>query len=92
MAHNVLIPKKKRIVRFILDFCKLNKQIKRKPYTIPKIKNLLLKLEDFQHSMLLDLNMGYYHIELDPKSSRLCKIVLRWGKYKYRKLATYGPM
>ena len=30
--------------------------------------------------------MGYYHIELDPESSRLCTIVLPWGKYKYCKL------
>ena len=30
--------------------------------------------------------MGYYHIKLDPKSSKLCTIVLLWGKYKYRKL------
>ena len=30
--------------------------------------------------------MGYYNIELDPESSRLCSIVLSWGKYKYLKL------
>ena len=30
--------------------------------------------------------MGYYHIELDPESSRICTIVLPWGKYEYRKL------
>ena len=28
-----------------------------------------------------------YHIELDPESSRLCRIVLLWGKYKYCKLS-----
>ena len=36
--------------------------------------------------MSLDLNMGYYHIELDPESSTLCTIVLPWGKYEYLKL------
>ena len=30
--------------------------------------------------------MSYYHIELDPESSRLCTIVHSWGKYKYLKL------
>ena len=34
----------------------------------------------------LDLNMGYYHIELTPFSKRLCTIVLPWGKYEYQKL------
>ena len=30
--------------------------------------------------------MGYYHIELTPNSSRLCTIVLPWGKYEYLRL------
>ena len=30
--------------------------------------------------------MSYYYIELDPESSRLCILVLPWGKYKYHKL------
>ena len=83
---NVLIPKKDRSVQFISDFWKLNKQIKQKPYPIPKIQDLLLKLEGFQYAMSLDQNMGYYNIELDPESSRLCTIVLPWGKSKYLKL------
>ena len=36
--------------------------------------------------MSLDLNMGYYHIDLDPDLCRLCTIVLHWGKYEYFKL------
>ena len=30
--------------------------------------------------------MGYYHIELDTISQKLCTIVLPWGKYQYQKL------
>ena len=30
--------------------------------------------------------MGYYHIELTPDASKLCTIVLPWGKYEYCKL------
>jgi hypothetical protein len=32
------------------------------------------------------LNMGYYHIELTPNASRLCTVVLPWGKYEYLRL------
>ena len=46
----------------------------------------MLKLEGFQYATSLDLNMGYYHIELSPNSKRLCTIVLPWGKYEYQKL------
>jgi hypothetical protein len=85
-APTFIIPKKDGTVRFISDFRELNKRIKRKPFPIPKIQDLLLKLEGFQYATSLDLNMGYYHIELSPDSKRLCTIVLPWGKYEYQKL------
>ena len=72
-------------VRFISDFRELNKRIKRKPF-IPKIQDLLLKLEGFKYATSLDLNMGYYHINLCHNSKLLCTIVLPWGKYEYQKL------
>ena len=61
-----VIPKKDWTIRFISNFWELNKQIKRKPYPIPKIQDLLLKLEGFTYATSLDLNMGFYHIELTP--------------------------
>jgi hypothetical protein len=67
-APTFLIPKKDLTVRFISDFRELNRQIKRKPFPIPKIQDMLLKLEGFQWATSLDLNMGYYHIRLDPVS------------------------
>ena len=85
-APTFVIPKKDGTVRFISDFRELNKRIKRKPYPLPKIQDLLLKLEGFRYGTALDLNMGYYHIELNPDSRRLCTIVLPWGKYEYQRL------
>ena len=46
-APTFIIPKTDDSVRFISDFGDLNKRIKRKPYPIPKIQDLLLKLEGF---------------------------------------------
>ena len=85
-APTFIIPKKDKTVRFISDFRELNKRISRKPYPIPHIQDLLLKLEGFQYATSLDLNMGYYHIELSPNSRKLCTIVLPWGKFEYLKL------
>lgn len=45
-----------------------------------------MKLEGFQWATSLDLNMGYYHIELSPHSKKLCTIVMPWGKYEYQRL------
>ena len=85
-APTFIIPKKDGTVRFISDFRELNKRIKRKPFPIPKIQDLLQKLEGFKYGTSLDLNMGYYHIELSSFSRQLCTIVLPWGKYEYQRL------
>ena len=70
----------------IADFRKLNKRIKRKPFPIPNIQDMLQKLKGFQWVTSLDLNMGYYHIELNPSASKYCTVVLPWGKYEYLRL------
>ena len=56
-APSFIIPKKNGTVRFISDFRKLNALLKRKPFPIPKIQDMLLKLQGFQYASLLDLNM-----------------------------------
>ena len=61
-----IIPKKNMTVRFLSDFRKLNMLLKRKPFPIPKIQDMLQKLEGFRYAMALDLNMGYYTIKLNP--------------------------
>ena len=72
--------------RFISEFRELKKRILRQPYPIPKIQDLLLILEGFRYGTTLDLNMGYYHIELSDKSKKFCTIVTQWGKYEYQRL------
>ena len=42
---------------FLSVFISLNKQLKRKPYPMTNISELLLKLECFQYATSLDLNM-----------------------------------
>ena len=64
----------------------VNKRIVRKPYPLPKINYMIQKLEGFQYATALDLNMGYYTLRLDPKSSEICTIILPWCKYRYKRL------
>ena len=45
-------------LRSLADFRELNKRIKRKPFPIPKIQDMLHKLRGFQWVTSLDLNMG----------------------------------
>ena len=64
----------------------INKRIVRKPYPIPKISTTLHEMEGFSYATVLDLNMGYYTIRLDPEASEICTIIFPWGKYSYKRL------
>ena len=43
---------------------------------MPKINEILLKLEGFQYATSLDLNMGYYHSRLRENTSNLFTVIL----------------
>ena len=61
---------------------------------MPKINETLLKLEGFQYDTSLDLNKGYYHIQLIKNASNLCTIIIPRGKYQYKCLpmgVAYSP-
>ena len=73
-------------VHFLSDLRNINKQLNKKSYPMPKINEILLKLEGFQYATLLDLNMVYYHIRLSENASTLCMIILLWVKYRYKRL------
>ena len=85
-APTFVIPKKDGTTRFISDFRELNKRIRRVPYPVPHIQDMLMNLEGFQHATSLGLNMGYYHLELSTKSRELCTTVPPFGKYKYQRI------
>lgn len=85
-APTFVQPKKTGDVRILTDFRKLNAVLKRKPFPLPKISDLLQKLSGFRYATAIDLSMGYYHIPLDEEAQKLCTTILPWGKYQYLRL------
>ena len=85
-APTFLQLKKTNDLRVLTDFRKLNLCLKRKPFPLPKIADLLQKLSGFLYATAIDLSMGYYHIPLDEYSRQLCTTILPWGKYQYCRL------
>jgi hypothetical protein len=73
-------------VRILTDLRRLNAHIKRKPFPLPKISDLLSKLSGFKYATAIDPSMGYYHIPLDLEAQKLCTTTLPWGKYQYKRL------
>ena len=53
---------------------------------MPKINQMLLKLEGFKYITPLHFNMGYYHIRLRKTVSNLFKTILLWVNYCYKHL------
>jgi hypothetical protein len=84
----IAIPKKSGsiTIRVVTDFRKLNLLLKRHPFPVPKIGDMIRWMEGFTFASALDLNMGYYQIKFDADAQTLCTIVLPWGKYKYKRL------
>ncbi len=62
------------------------KRLVRKPFPIPKISTVQHGIEGFSYATVLDLNMGYYTIRLDPDASKFCTIIFPWEKYSYNRL------
>ena len=53
---------------------------------MPNINEILLKFEGFQYATSLDLNMGYYNIQLIDNATNSCTIILPSEKYRYKRL------
>ena len=77
-----IIPKKEGTVRFLTDYRRINQGIVRKPYPIPRISETLQQMEGFQFATALDLNMGYYTIQLSPKSKDSTTIFTKFGSWE----------
>ena len=50
------------------------------------INGMLLKFEGFHYEIPIDLNMGYYHIQIREDATNSCTIIIPGGKYRYTHL------
>jgi hypothetical protein len=85
-APTFIKAKKTGKVCILTYFRRLNAQIKRKPFPLPKISDLLRRLGGFKYATEIDLIIGYYHIPLDLEAQKWCTTILSWGIYQYKRL------
>jgi RNase H-like domain found in reverse transcriptase/Integrase zinc binding domain/Reverse transcriptase (RNA-dependent DNA polymerase) len=85
-APSFIIPKKDGRVRFITDYRELNKRIRRKPWPMPHIMDLIQDVGSYRYVTALDLSMGYYHFKLDKELSDMSTFMLPFGLFKYTRL------
>ena len=79
-----VIPKKDENIRTVDNLRQLNKQILRKQYPLPKIKDIFHRRCKYKYFTKLNLSQCYYIYKLDNESSWLCTLVTPFGKYQCR--------
>ena len=70
-------------IRLCLDPRNLNKAVKRNPYYVRTIDDVIPKVSGSTHFSILDARSGFWQVNLDEESSRL---YTPWGKYRWARL------
>ena len=73
-------------MRICLDPKFLNESIKQDFYEIPKLEDLTAKLTGAEFFTVLDIKDGFYQIELDDESKRICAFSSPFGTYNFKRL------
>ena len=80
------IPKKDKMICMVSDLWGINQLIKRKPYPVLLIQDIMPSIGKFRFTTAIDLVMGYYSMGLAPAAKEKCVICLPWGIYQYEVL------
>ena len=73
-------------IRLCLDPRDLKRAVQRTPYYVRTIDDVIPKVSGASHFKILDARSGFWQVELDDESSKLCTFSTPWGKYRWKKL------
>ena len=76
-----VVPKKDGRIRWVSDFRTLNLMLKREPYPLPRIQDIMNRRGKYKWFTKIDLSMFFYSFELDDESKELCTINTPYGLY-----------
>ena len=85
-VSSITIVKKPDKIRICLDPTKLNRAIKRGQYPTKTIEEVVANTAGAKFFSVIDANCGYWQIELDDDSSKLCTFNTPWGRFRYTRL------
>ncbi|MGL4850979.1 MAG: pol polyprotein, partial [Clostridium sp.] len=80
------IPKKNGNIRLVIDYRELNKKTVKLGYPFPGIQYSLIDLKGARFFSQLDLNMGYYQIEIEEQDKYKTSFVLPFGQYEFNRM------
>lgn len=82
----VLVKKPNGNLRICLDPRNLNKAIKRSHYQFPTVNNIKANLAGAKFFSTVDANSGFWTVNLDEQSSKLCTFITPFGRYRFLRL------
>ena len=85
-VNSITIVRKPGKVRVCLNPTKLNKAILRSPHPVKTLEETVAKMPDAKVFSTLDADAGYWQIQLDEESSKLCTFNTPWGRYRFTPL------
>lgn len=86
VSNLVIVEKPNGKLRLCMDPVFLNKAIKRAHFPFPDIETMKSKLEGATHFSVLDAASGFWQLELDEPSKKLCTFTTPYGRYSYCRL------
>ena len=85
-APIIVVPKGDRGKGLIIDYRALNKVTRKFMWPMPKVEDIVSKLNGATYFTTLDLCAGYHHISLDKSSIPKTAFNSPFGKYEYVKV------
>lgn len=82
----VIVHKANGKLRICLDPRNLNKYIQREHYAMPTRDEIHAKFADAKYFSKFDASQGFWQIQLDEESSKLCTFNTPLGRFKYNRL------
>lgn len=87
ISNLVIVKKAENKLRICLDPFKLNKDLQRCDYQIPKLEEILPSLAKARVFTKLDAKNGYWQLELSTESQKLTAFWTPFGRYVFKRLA-----
>ncbi|KAK3102100.1 hypothetical protein FSP39_008757 [Pinctada imbricata] len=82
----VLVRKKDNTVRWCIDYRKLNNATKKDAYPLPRIDTCLDCLSTAKVFSTLDLQSGYWRLEIAEEDRHKTAFITKYGLFEYRKM------
>lgn len=84
--NSIVVVEKGDKIRICIDPKHLNQSLNKFHFPIPSLEELKQDLKDSKYFSVLDLKDGFWHIELDEESKKLCTFSSPFGLWQFNRL------